>query len=109
MNVLSTAVVTITTITRRFSSPPTWRRMSLPAMSITPVRESAEVSTNNPKIITTASLPNPENAFSGGRSPVRIRASSTPRATTSGGIHSVEKKIRAAATMMKSNAICSVI
>ena len=54
---------------------------------------------SNPRNNMTVSLPKPANALSAGTSPVRIKASNTPSATTSAVAHSLRAAARPASDL----------
>ncbi len=80
--------------------------MKRPASSTTPVRISAAVMISKPRIINTASLPNPAKASLVVSSPVRISTTTIPSAITSEGKRSLANRINEMTMMAITRTIC---
>ncbi len=101
----STPTVSMIVAISRASLPPARRNTGRPIRPATPVRASPALRMSTAQTVTTAMLAKPDRASAGVTRPVRVRLTSTMRATTSTRIRSVTNMTMAAARMARTVAI----
>lgn len=104
-----TPAVSIITAISRSSPVPARRKTWRPIRLATPVRDRAPLRMKTAQTVITAGLLKPDIASAGVTRPIRARAASTSRATTSTLSHSVTKSTTVSAMMAMTRAIWNVI